>query len=188
MGAGRVLCGIGTRGSPLQARHQQRRGRARARGAPARRRLDAVRGGASAGRRAADERLPPRRRSPRERRRRHADGAAQHDPGRRVGHQPKAGLRRGRPRVARVRAPAGRDGDPHPVPRGHRRGLRVPGDRGVLAGRPDDLPPARVARGRDQGAHPPARRARRSQAQLRGAHPRRPASAARSPRTSTGAA
>ena len=42
----------------------------------------------------------------------------------------------------RARAPARGDGDPHPLPRRHRRGLRVPGRRGVAARRPRGLHPA----------------------------------------------
>ena len=57
---------------------------------------------------------------------------------RRHGHQPGGRERRRRRRGAGARAPARGDGDPHALPRGHRRGLRVPGRRGV---------PARRARG-----------------------------------------
>ena len=61
---------------------------------------------------------------------------------------PLAGARRRRRRDARVRAPARGDGDPHPLPRGHRRGLRVPRRRGV---------PARRARGLHAAARTAAR-------------------------------
>ena len=55
-----------------------------------RRRLDPVRRGAAEGRGAALLALPPRRRPARQRHGRRADGAAQHDPGRRHGHEPAA--------------------------------------------------------------------------------------------------
>ena len=71
---------------------------------------------------------------------------------------PERGRGRRRPGDARGRAPARRDGDPHPLPRGDRRGLRVPLRRGVAARRARDL--HRAARHRRRGA--PAPRAARS--------------------------
>ena len=48
---------------------------------------------------------------------------------------PVARQRRRRPGGARARPPARGDGDPHPLPRGHGRGLRVPRRRGLAARR-----------------------------------------------------
>ena len=79
--------------------------------------------------------LPPRRRAPRQCRRRLADDAALDARRRRHGDQPAAGQRRRRPGGPRPRPPARGDGDPHPLPRGDGGGLRVPGRRGVAARR-----------------------------------------------------
>ena len=70
-----------------------------------------------------------------------------------LGHEPRAGDRRRRRRAARPRAPARVDGDPLALPRGHGRGLRVPGRRGVAADRARGLHPARRRRA---GAAAPA--------------------------------
>ena len=96
----------------------------------------------------------------------HADRAASHDPRRRQRHQPAAGDRRRRRRGARARPPARGDGDPHALPRRHRRGLRVPRRRGLAARRPRGLHPADRRR-RRAAAHPAARRPRRPPARLR---------------------
>ena len=94
------------------------------------------------GRGAALHALPPRRRPPRQHHRRRARRAAGHDPRRRQRHEPEAGRRRRRRRGARARPPARVDGDPHALPRGHRRGLRVPRGRGLPARRARGLRPA----------------------------------------------
>ena len=111
-----------------------------------------------------------------------------HDPRRRHGHQPGAGHRRRRPRGARARAPARGDGDPHALPRGHGRGLRVPRRRGVAARRARGLRAA-AGHGRPGRAAPRAAALpRRPPARLRRARARRGAARRRSPSTSTSAA
>ena len=84
--------------------------------------------------------------------------------------------RRRRRRGARARAPARLDGDPHALPRRHRRGLRVPRRRGVAARRARGLHPAGRGR-RRAAAHRPARLPRRPPAPLRRARARRGAAA-----------
>ena len=69
---------------------------------------------------------------------------------------PDAAQRRRRRRDHHPRAPARVDGDPLALPRGHRRGLRVPGRRGEPARRPRGLHPAARRR---RGAAAPASRA-----------------------------
>ena len=91
---------------------------------------------------------------------------------------PVARDRRRRRRAARARARARRDGDPHALPRGDRRGLRVPGRRGVAARRARGLPGAERRRP-GAAADPPARVPRRPPAALRGAGARRDAAARR---------
>ena len=118
------------------------RDRARPRDPRDRRRLDPVRLGAAQGRGHALHQVPPRRRAQRQRRRRRADRDALRAPGRRHGQQPRPGQRRRRRRDAGPRAPARGDGDPLALPRRHRRGLRVPGRRGVAEGRARGLRPA----------------------------------------------
>ena len=95
-----------------------------------------------------------------------------HDPRRRQRHEPAAGRRRRRRRGARARPPARVDGDPHALPRGHRRGLRVPRRRGLPARRARGLHPA-AGRRRRAAAHRPARLPGRPPAHLRGARARR---------------
>ena len=122
------------------------RRRARTRDPRDRRRLDPVRRGAAQGRGAALHALPPRRRPPWEHHRRRARRAAGDDPRRRQRHEPEAGRRRRRRRGARARPPARVDGDPHALPRGDGRGLRVPRRRGLAARRARGLRPARRRR------------------------------------------
>ena len=96
----------------------------------------------------------------------HAERAQEHDRRHRHGDQPGRRRRRRRRRDHHPRPPARVDGDPLALPRGHRRGLRVPGRRGEPARRPRRL-------------HPAARR-RRGAAAPRPAHlPGRPAPALR---------
>ncbi len=148
VGAARGLRRLLRARPPLRARPRERLGRARPRDPRDRRRLDAVRRGAAEGRGAALHRLPPRRRPPGQRHGGNADRAQERDPRRRHGHEPGPGGRRRRRRGHRARAPARVDGDPLAVPRGHRRGLRVPGRRGVAADRPRGLHPAEPTAGR----------------------------------------
>ena len=176
VGAARGLRRLDRVRPPLRARPGLGRGRARPGDPRDRRRLDPVRRGPAEGRGAALLALPPRRRPARQRHRRRAHRAAQHDPRRRHGHQPAAGDRRRRRRGARARAPARVDGDPHALPRGHRRGLRVPRRRGVAARRARGLHPARRRR-RGAAAHRPARLPGRPPARLLRAGARRRADA-----------
>ena len=94
----------------------------------------------------------------------HADRAQEHDRRHRHGDQPGRRDRRRRRRDHHPRPPARVDGDPLALPRGHRRGLRVPGRRGE---------PARRAR----GLHPAARRRRRAAAPRPAHLPGRPPAA-----------
>ena len=131
-------------------------------------------GPCQAGRGAADERLPPRRRAPRQRRRRHAHDPAQRDPGVASVTNPKPAYGGVDPESLESARQRARDGDPHPLPRGHRRGLRVPGRRGVLAGRPDASASRRPRPTDAIRVHVMPRVAPgRSPAHLRGADPRR---------------
>ena len=77
------------RTTPLHARRRPRHDRARPRGARAGRRWRQYGRVPPAGA-AALHPLPPRRRAARQRRRRHADGAQDRDPRRRLGHEPVA--------------------------------------------------------------------------------------------------
>ena len=147
VGAGRVVRREQADGAPLPA--ERCRGPARVRpGDPhARRKLAPVRVGPGQGRDPAVQPLPARRRPPGERRREHARRPEERDPGRRHRDEPPAGVRRRRPGVAGERPHARRDGDPHPLPRGHGRRLRVPLRRGLAARRPRRLPARRARTG-----------------------------------------
>ena len=142
VGAAARLRGLDHVRPPLHPQPGAGRDRARPRDPRDRRRLDPVRLGAAQGRGHALHQVPPRRRAQRQRRRRRADRDALRAPGRRHGEQPRPGQRRRRRRDAGPRAPARGDGDPLALPRRHRRGLRVPGRRGVAEGRARGLRPA----------------------------------------------
>ena len=137
-----------------------RRGRARPGDPRDERPLDPVRRRPAQGRGAALHALPPRRRPRRQRHRRVADRAQEHDRRHRHGDQPGGRARRRGRRDHHPRAPARVDGDPLALPRGDRRGLRVPGRRGEPARRARRLHPAarrRPGAAAPRAAHPPGR-------------------------------
>ena len=108
------------------------RGRARPGDPRDRRRLDAVRRGPAQGRGAALHPLPPRRRPRRQRRGRRADACCKsRSPASTPSPTPSPPSAASTPRRSSHARQRAVDGDPLALPRGHRRGLRVPGRRGV---------------------------------------------------------
>ena len=160
LGAARRLRRLDRVRPPLRRRPGVGRDRVRPGDPRDQRALGPVRRGPAQGRGPAHDPVPPRRRPRRQRHRRVADRAQEHDRRHRHRHEPGRRERRRRRRDHHPRPPARGDGDPLALPRRHRRGLRVPGRRGEPARRPRRLHPAarrRPGAAAPRAAHPPGR-------------------------------